>query len=85
MKKTLGFGSCVKHFAQQKWFLVASKSKRSEHSRKHINRLIPFLKLWSPISLFFFFFRAFFNEAKAKPGAVFENPDYHFPFYVGFP
>lgn len=55
MKKSSGFSSCVKPFAQQKWFLVASKTKCSKHSRKHINRLVPFLRLWSLISLFFSF------------------------------
>jgi len=45
LKKQLHLSSCVKPFAQQKWFLVASKTKCSEHSRKHINRLILFLRL----------------------------------------
>lgn len=56
LKKLFGFSSCVKPFAQQKWFLVASKTKCSEHSRKHINRLILFLRLWSIISPFFLYF-----------------------------
>lgn len=64
MKKVFGFSSCVKPFAQQKWFLVASKTKCSEHSRKHINRSVPFLRLWSFISLFFFlcFFPSFLSS-----------------------
>lgn len=60
-EKTSGFSSRVKPFAQQKWFLVASKTKCSKHSRKHINGLVPFLGLWSLIFLFFlsFFFFPF--------------------------
>lgn len=97
MKKTFGFGSCVKPFAQQKWFLVASKTKRTKRSRKHINRSVAFLRLWRHISLFFFqgflvWWFVFFSpiyavsiQAKTKQSSVFENPDYHFPFYLGFP
>lgn len=70
MKKTFGFGSRVKPFAQQKWFLVASKTKCSEHSRKGINGLVPFLGLGSFISLFFSLILFFFSPFMQSPSRV---------------